>query len=92
MIREAERRLWEPTCCPLCGAPREFDGDWVEITRLGSPEPEFLPGRVWCSTPRCGQVCKICRGEVGDVHGPDCGPLMFVKVEHPHLIDRSDCT
>jgi hypothetical protein len=90
-IREAERRLWEPTCCPLCGAPRDFDGTWVEVTTYSDPEPEYLPGRVWCSTPKCGQVCKLCRREPGDVHGPDCGPLMFGKVERPHIVDASDC-
>lgn len=75
--------------CPTCGVllkPKHL----AEVTRLGSRTPEYIPLR--CPTPKCGEVCKICRRDIGDVHGPDCGPLMFSKIERPHIVDRSDCT
>jgi hypothetical protein len=77
--------------CDVCGMPRRVL-DWAEITTLSDAVPRFVPTRCTpCPTPRCGEVCKVCRREVGDVHGPDCGPLMFAKVERPHIVDESDC-
>ena len=92
--KEAEmRRLGatETAPCSVCGEPQRVM-EWVEVSTFGDRIPQLLPGRVApCPTPRCGEVCKVCRREVGDVHGPDCGPLMFAKVERPHIVDESDC-
>jgi hypothetical protein len=74
--------------CPVCGvflAPE----DCVEVTTFADAYPRYLPLR--CPTPKCGQVCKTCRREPGDVHGPHCWEHMKHKVENPHLVDWSDC-
>jgi hypothetical protein len=92
MFTRAGLDSYTPPPCGRCAAPLEFSGDWIEITTFVDPEPAFVPGRHWCTTPRCGYVCKVCRGEIGDVHGPHCGELMLSKIERPHIIDRSDCT
>jgi len=76
--------------CSICAAP-VLTGEYAEVTMLSDPKPRYVPGRAMCPTPRCGEVCKVCRREVGDVHGPDCGPLMFGKLERPHIVDASDC-
>lgn len=81
----------ETVTCGVCGRPQRVT-DWAEVSTFGDAVPVLIPGRLEsCPTPRCGEVCKVCRREPGDVHGPDCGPLMFGKVERPHIVDASDC-
>lgn len=76
--------------CPICAAP-VLTGEYAEVTMLSDPKRRYVPGRYTCPTPRCGEVCTICRREPGDVHGPDCGPLMFPKLERPHIVTVEDC-
>jgi hypothetical protein len=76
------------TPCPICGAWLRPD-DCVDVTTLGDPETRYIPVR--CPTPKCGKVCRTCRRDVGDVHGPHCWEHMRFKVESPHLVDWSDC-
>jgi hypothetical protein len=76
--------------CPICDAPI-LTGEYAEVTCLSDAKSRYVPGRATCPTPRCGEVCRICRREPGDVHGPDCGPLMFSKLERPHIITKEDC-
>lgn len=87
----ARLRLPVTLPCDICGADMPVE-EWLDVTSFGDRNPQYTPGRTVCPTPRCGEVCKICRGEIGDVHGPHCGELMFNKIEKPHIIDRSDCT
>lgn len=81
--------LWTQPC-EVCGAAARVL-EAAEVTSFGEADRRFVPTRIECSTPRCGEVCKVCRREPGDVHGPDCGDLMATKVERPHIVDRSDC-
>lgn len=78
--------------CRICGAEREGP-EQVDVRGLGSVFSTTVDGRYRtpCPTPRCGEVCKVCRREIGDVHGPDCGPLMATKLERPHIITVEDC-
>ncbi|WP_433078923.1 hypothetical protein ACQP1P_38715 [Dactylosporangium sp. CA-052675] len=78
--------------CSICGAERD-EPEQVDVSQLVSTFNTKVYGRYAkpCPTPRCGEVCKICRREPGDVHGPDCGPLMAAKLERPHIVDESDC-
>lgn len=81
----------ETVPCGVCGKPQRVT-DWVDVSTYGDAVPRLLPSHLEpCPTPRCGEVCKVCRREPGDVHGPDCGPLMFAKLERPHIVDKSDC-
>lgn len=91
LIDGGDPDTWVPPPCRLCGAEQHFDGQWLDVSRMGDSAPVVMPRRVWCSTPKCGRVCVICRRDIGDVHGPDCGPLMFTKLERPHIVDKSDC-
>jgi hypothetical protein len=81
--------LWIKTC-EVCGADAHVI-EAADVSTFGDSKPRQVPTRVECSTPRCGEVCKVCRRDPGDVHGPDCGDLMALKVERPHIVDRSDC-
>lgn len=78
--------------CRICGAEREAP-EQIDTTALGSAfsTTVYGPYRTPCPTPKCGEVCRICRRDPGDVHGPDCGPLMFTKLERPHIITEEDC-
>ena len=76
--------------CGICGELLDVH-EWIEMTTLGDVDLQWTPARATCPTPRCGEVCRICRRDVGDVHGPHCGPLMFAKLERPHIITREDC-
>lgn len=72
--------------CPRCGT--EADGV-IEVTTFGDPVPQYLV--TSCQTAKCGQICRTCRRDIGDVHGPHCWEHMVNKVERPHIVDRSDC-
>lgn len=88
---EVDGQTFITSRCPICGSPI-LTGEYADATMLGDPRPHYVPTRQWtCPTPRCGEVCVICRREPGDVHGPDCGPLMALKLERPHIVDESDC-
>lgn len=77
--------------CAWCGA--ELDVDWCEITALGDAEPRYVRGQVTCPTPGCVPRCPTCDGQVGDIHGPDCGDVMATKLGdlRPCTITRADC-
>lgn len=76
--------------CPRCGAPvpilAEFD-----VTRLGDPERQTLLDLGSCPTEGCGTTCVTCHRTPGEVHGPHCWDRMRLKIENPHIVDRSDC-
>lgn len=75
--------------CSICGV--KVDCDWLEITAFGDAMPSYAPGKYVCPTPRCGEVCRTCRREPGDVHGPHCWVHMRDKVERPHIVTLEDC-
>jgi hypothetical protein len=75
------------TPCPACGTWLQPE-DCAEVTTFGDPRPEYIPMR--CPTPGCGTTCRTCRRPPGDVHGAHCGDRMALKVERPHIVDRSD--
>lgn len=77
--------------CAWCGA--ELDIDWVDVRTLSDPDPVPIPGRVTCPTSGCVPRCPICRGVVGDIHGPECGPIISAKLGDlsPCTISRADC-
>jgi hypothetical protein len=74
--------------CPICGVLLGLE-NLAEVTTMGDSAPRYLP--TYCPTPKCGKVCRTCRRDVGDVHGPHCWEHMKDKLENPHLVDRSDC-
>jgi hypothetical protein len=77
--------------CGICCGDR-LVLDYAEVTTMRDAETQYVPTRIGrCPTPRCGEVCKLCRREPGDVHGPDCGPLMADKLDRPHIITKEDC-
>jgi hypothetical protein len=80
--------------CPVCGADAKVTGPLLDVSSFGLLFDTRVYGRrtIDCPTPRCGEVCKVCRREPGDVHGPHCGDLMATKLERSHIVDRSDCT
>jgi hypothetical protein len=75
--------------CPICGV--EVDCDWLEISAFGDAQPSFAPGKYVCPTPRCGQVCKVCRREVGDIHSGACSAIVLAKIDDPCRVSREDC-
>lgn len=84
--------------CLRCGTTPEID--WIDITEAGGAV-DVIPGRSVCMTDNClddngsDRVplsrCRSCSRPPGEVHGPDCGPLMASKVERPHIITEEDC-
>jgi hypothetical protein len=76
--------------CAWCGA--ELDISWVDTSMLGG-DFSTTRGRSACPTPGCGPRCPICRGQIGDLHGPHCGPIMAAKLGdlEPCTITRADC-
>ena len=77
--------------CAWCDV--ELDIEWAEITACGDAEPRYVPGKVKCPTPGCVPRCPSCHGQVGDIHGPNCGEVMAAKLGglQPCTITRGDC-
>ena len=76
--------------CPWCGA--ELTQEWCDISTPGDPDL-VTRGRVTCPTAGCGPRCPVCRGEIGDIHGPNCGDIMAAKPGglRPATITHEDC-
>ena len=76
--------------CSRCGA-MVVVRSWVDVTELGDPEPRALPVLCSCPPDGCGTTCVSCHRTPGEVHGPHCWDRMRLKIENPHIVDRSDC-
>lgn len=98
-MRQNQIRAYEDAHrCLRCGAIPDIN--WFDITAAGE-DVAVIPGRSVCTTDNClddngsDQVplsrCRSCGRPPGEVHGPDCGPLMFDKLERPHIITKEDC-
>lgn len=76
--------------CEVCDEPLTVE-DWAEVTALGDRQPRFVPTRVSCPTPRCGEVCRTCRREPGDIHSGACSWAVLSKVADPCWVSIEDC-
>jgi hypothetical protein len=75
MIIFADREPDNTLPCRTCGADSTVE--WVDVTAMGDDQRAYMSGFINCPTPRCGEVCIICRREVGDIHKAECGRMVI---------------